>query len=219
MISIPDELINTLYLSPGPKLNRGKYGKHVTFIHSRKNGGIIACESLLEADFCLELERSHAITAYTSQPFTLHLLNSRQQYTPDFAARLQNKNLVIYEIKMDSALSDTLTRERLNLYKTLIAQCGYALECIGNSQFGHPIRTRNLHLLYHKSFGADRRSASIILSLIQNSPRQKLNVQELLNNQASPQDIAYAVFYGLASTDLQRPFSLHSQLQCRGTHV
>ncbi|NWL78029.1 hypothetical protein DM872_14330 [Pseudomonas taiwanensis] len=219
MISIPDELKSTLSLLPGPKLRRGKYGKHVTFIPSRKNGGNVACESLLEAAFCLELERLPIITAYHSQPFTLALTSSRQRYTPDFVARLRDKRLIVYEIKTNSALSDAPTRDRLSYFKTLFAQCGYPLECIGDSQFWHPVRTPNLHFLYHKSFGSDRKSASHVSSLLYGSPHGKLTVQELLDNHAPPQDIAFAVFYGLVVADLQRPFGIQTQLQCRGDNA
>ena len=219
MISIPDELKSTLSLLPGPQLRRGKYGKHVTFIPSRKNGGNVACESLLETAFCLELERLQIITTYQSQPFTLVLTHSRQRYTPDFAAKLRDKRVVVYEIKTNSALKDPLTRDRLIYFHTLFAQCGYPLECIGDSQFWHPVRTPNLHWLYHKSFGADRRSASHVSSLIYDSPRRRLTVQELLDNHALPQDIAFAVFYGLVVADLQLPFNIRTQLQCRDDHA
>ncbi|MCY1358500.1 hypothetical protein D9M69_450360 [compost metagenome] len=215
MISIPEGLSDTLALLPGPELRSGRYCKHVTFLPSRKNGGAVACETLLEADFCLELERLTFITAYEAQPFTLTLKKGRKRYTPDFAAKLRDGTIVLYEIKPDNALNDALTYERLCFFRSLFAECGYALECVRESQFRHPIKTLNLQILYQQSMGATRQTASVVNTLINATPQKKLSVQELIADQASRPDIAYAVFYRLVLANLFRPFSLNTQLRCR----
>lgn len=218
MITIATKLSGTLLLLPGPKLRHGKYGKHVTFIPSRKNGRIVGCETFLEADFCLELERLPMITAYESQPFTLVLTKSRKRYTPDFAAKFLDNRIVVYEVKADSMITDTSTRARLNYLKDLLAQCGYPLECIYEHQIRHPIRNHNLRVLYHQSLGSDLKKALHLRTLIQESPQQELTVHTLLEAGERPQDLAYAVFHGLVLANLNRPFSACTQLHCRGGH-
>lgn len=165
MISIPEELRSTLSLRPGPKLRRGKYGKHVTCVPSRKNGRTIVCETILETHFCIELERSPCITHYQAQPFTLALTNSRKCYTPDFVACHRDGTIVLYEIKHDAVRNDLLTLDRLDGWRELLNECGYELERVFENQFFHPIKTDNLHLLYQQSFGSNFRSASTIRSL------------------------------------------------------
>lgn len=213
MIFIPEELSDSLALLPGPELRSGRHCKHVTFLPSRKNGGTVVCETLLEADFCLELERLPFVRTYEAQPFTLTLKKGRKRYTPDFAAKLHDGTIVLYEIKPDSALNDSLTYERLSFFKSLFAECGYALECVLESQFRHPIKTLNLQILYQQSMGASRQSASIVNALINSAPQQKLSVEELIATHVPRHDIAYAVFYRLVLADLYRPFSKHTQLR------
>lgn len=215
MISIPEELSDTLSLLPGPVLRSGRYGKHVTFFPSRKNGKTVFCETWLEADFCLELERLPFVTAYETLPFTLSLKKGRKRYTPDFAAKLGDGKVVLYEIKLDKALNASSIRERLRFFQNLFAECGYTLESIRETQFRHPIKTLNLQILYQQSMSASHQSASIVNALISAAPQRKLSVKDLLANQTPHQDIAYAVFYQLVQADLYRPFNPHTQLRCR----
>ncbi|WP_155945747.1 hypothetical protein [Metapseudomonas resinovorans] len=166
----------------------------------------------------MELERLSEITAYQSQPFTLVLKHTGQRYTPDFAAELRKGCVVIYEIKTDLALTDPPTRDRLLNLQALFALCGYPLEIICESRFWHPIRTQNLYFLYQQSFGADKLSASLVPSLLRESPRRTMTVQELLDRQVTAAGIAYAVFFGLALADLHRPFGSRTQILFRGNH-
>ncbi|MDT4879723.1 hypothetical protein FQZ97_1154250 [compost metagenome] len=112
-------------------------------------------------------------------------------------------------------MDDAPTRDRLQYFQGLFAECGYMLECIRESQFGHPTRTQNLQILYQQSFGEDTKSASVVCSIIQSTRERKLTIQELLVAGASPQNIAYALFYGLVVTNLDRPLSPQTQLKCR----
>lgn len=218
MISIPEKLSGALSLHPGPVFRSGKYGKHVTFLHSRKNRGLVACETLLEADFCLELERLHLITAYQAQPLTIVVTQDQKRYTPDFAARLIDGRVILYEIKPDARMKDTSTRNKLRYFQNLFSECGYVLECIPESQFGHPIRTHNLQILYQQSFGETVESAASVCRLIRSSPNGKLTIQELLASGARSPSIAFVLFYGQAKTDLDHPLGLQTQLICRKDH-
>lgn len=215
MISIPEELQDYLELQPGPTLRGGRYGKHVTHFPSRKNRRSIACESILEADFCLELERAPYIASYEAQPFSLVLKGKKKRYTPDFAAQLTDGSIVIYEVKTDISALEPLTHERLRFYQEQIALCGSFLECVLASQFQHPIRTQNLRQLYHQSFGVEKCKSTELLNYTNNKSNCKLKVQDLLIAGFTPSDIAYAVFYSHFIADLKKPFSLETVLDFR----
>ena len=215
MISIPEELQDYLELHPGPRLRGGRYGKHVTHFPSRKNRGPIACETILEADFCLELERAPYVTRYEAQPFSLVLTGKKKRYTPDFASQLADGSVVVYEVKTDIAASDPLIHQRILFYQEQIALCGHTLECVLESQFRHPIRTQNLRQLYHQSFGLETSTLQTLLDHVKSDKRCEIQVQDLLNEHFSPSNIAYAVFYRYILADLKKPFSLKTVLACR----
>ncbi|MCY1445427.1 hypothetical protein D9M71_619400 [compost metagenome] len=212
MISIPEELQDSLPLLPGPTLRRGKRGKRITHFPSRKTGRTVTCESLLEADFCLQLERSTAIRYYEAQPFSLLLINKTKRYTPDFAAQLYDGRIVLYEIKTDTAICDTIIISRLNFYKSIFAECGYPLECIPASLFRHPVKSFNLRLLYHQSYSANQSSLKKTLQHAKAVCSSRLTVQLLVDTGIPAQDIAYAIFHQHLHADLKRPFGPQAKL-------
>lgn len=218
MISVPDSMSDYIELLPGRKLRRGKYGKHVTSMPSRKNGVYVMCETLLEAEFCLELERSSAVLKYVAQPFTLKFINSRKCYTPDFAAELKNGTTTIYEIKTDAALRDPPTLDRLLMFQETLASLGHYLEIIKESQFSNPIKRENLQLLYQKSYTEDGKKSKSLVSRVQESANNSLTVNDLIAVGFSAPSIAHAVFYGEVLCDLTCPFTANSRLGLRNEH-
>ncbi|MBG6291072.1 hypothetical protein I5I61_26755 [Pseudomonas nitroreducens] len=218
MISVPDSMSDYIELLPGRKLRRGKYGKHVTSMPSRKNGVYVMCETLLEAEFCLELERSSAVLRYLAQPFTLRFKNSRKCYTPDFSAKLQNGIITIYEVKTDAALRDTPTLDRLLLLQETFASLGHYLEIIRESQFRNPIKMGNLQLLYQKSYKEDGKESKSIINRVRKTTNNSLTVKDLIEAGFSSPSIAYAVFYGEVICDLACPFTENSRLGLRNEH-
>ncbi|MFV3305943.1 hypothetical protein ACNFBT_11735 [Pseudomonas sp. NY15181] len=212
MIAIPDALSDWIELLPGRKLTRGRYGKHVTSLPSKKNGSYVMCETLLEADLCLELERSAAVSSYVSQPFTLKFKNSKKHYTPDFAVKLFDGTVVIYEVKSDAALRDTPTFDRLILLQETFATLGHSLEIIKESQFRHPIKTSNLQLLYQKSYRENGEASKLIIDFLHKSSSRNLVVGDLLDAGFTAPCIAHSVFYSKILCDLFSPFTLNSHL-------
>ncbi|WP_236201045.1 Tn7 transposase TnsA N-terminal domain-containing protein [Pseudomonas pseudonitroreducens] len=214
MIRIPGEFIENFEILPGRTLRHGKHGKHVTCIFSRKNKCIRTCETLLETDLCLELERSLTIVSYQTQPFTLAVKRGKIKYTPDFSVLLKDGSTVIYEIKPDTALKDSVTMTRLLNLKIIFATCGYLFEVIRESQFRHPIKTYNLQRLYHTSSDATLTSAKPTIDIV-NTSNKALKVQDLLGRSQSASDIAFSVFYGHINADLSLPFNSQTILKPR----
>lgn len=201
----------------GPKLRHGKFGKHVTHFPSRKNGKTVTCESLLEADFCLELERAASVTHYEAQPFSIRIAGTKKKYTPDFAAYYANGDRVVYELKNVIAYHDLEVRKRLSFYAELLATHNYLLEPICESSFRIPTRTKNLRLLYVYGYHTKSPEADPLLHAL--DKHHQLSVETALNLNISQKAIAYAVFYGLVEADLTRPFRRDSLIFRATQHV
>lgn len=87
------------------KLRKGLPGKKIVFFPSTKNGGLIPCESRLEAAFCLFLERDSTIQIYRSQPVTMDF-GLMGKYTADFAFLRSDNSIELREIKFSGVMTD-----------------------------------------------------------------------------------------------------------------
>jgi len=194
------------------RLTTGRYGKHVTAFPSQKNSQMIMCETLLEAEFCIHLERTESISRYYAQPFTINFFSPKFSYTPDFLVNLQDGSFLIYELKASLAAADPRKSARLATILENLALCDIYFECVTESQLSPRIQTRNLTHLYFRSFGANTKSPREITSIIASLPGRRCSIKELLNRKIRIQDIAYSLFNGKIHTILNRPLHLNSEV-------
>lgn len=179
----------------------GRMGSRVTKFASRKNRSIVSCDSLLEAAFCLELERRNDVNHYVSHPYTLKFIGTNYRYTPDFLVCFANGSQLLVEVKNDRSFEDKTISGRISHYAELLATQGCMLEYLAASQFYQRIRTANLAFLYHQSFSSQGDSTAELCALMA-SRRQPTNIGDLLDLAFQPSNIAYAIFYGALEMDL-----------------
>lgn len=187
---------------------RGRYGSHVTKFASKKNDISMACESLLEAAFCLTLERRPDVIDYEVHPFTICFTGSKYRYTPDFLIQFADGSIKLLEVKNTESFNDRATMVRITRYVELLAEQGCDLEYLSAEHFYCRVKTHNLQHLYHHAYLSDGViDQTIKLLLTENSP-QRFSIQNLIHSGFEYKDIAHALFYGVISTDLLRPLTL-----------
>lgn len=205
MIVIPEALMNEFTLSTVERITHGRHGRRVSCFPSRKNHTGVMCDSLLESDFCLELERRKEVKQYTSQPFRLTENKSRLSYTPDFEVLLHNNQTILYEVKSENRFTYGRSAEKLKLFASILKECGYSLEFALDTNFRHIHRTRILRTLYHHSYIATDSDIERLKSSLRKYTHQKIPISLLLSAGFTPQMIAYGLFYHILLANLNHP--------------
>nr|WP_269136226.1 hypothetical protein [Pseudomonas shirazica] len=175
------------------------------------------CDSLLESDFCLELERRKDVKQYTSQPFRLTENKSRTSYTPDFEVLLYNNQTILFEVKSENRLTYGRSAEKLKLFASIFRECGYSLEFALDSDIRHVHRTRNLRMLYHHSFTVTDSEVESFKLNLRKYRQQVAPVTSLLSSGFEPRLIAYGLFYQVLHADLNQPLTINSVVKVEAT--
>ncbi|WP_406833965.1 transposase [Pseudomonas asiatica] len=203
-------------LAPGMKLNkakvlkRGKFGQLVTFFASRKNNCSVACETLLEADFCFYLERWPGISAYCSQPFSLQLIDEDISYTPDFLARRIDGTPILFEVKSASGAQCASWEQRRSVLEYAFGIRHIAYEVIGESDVRSGAELDNLRYLYFVGFDGDSEGDRHVEALLSTRPNRRSSIAEMIRSGVSEQAIAHALFHDAIHTDLSLIINLES---------
>lgn len=190
----------------------GRMGSLVTMFSSRKNASVIACESLLEAAFCLELERRIDVIHYEAHPCTLNFHGSKYRYTPDFLVCFADGSQRLVEVKNDQSYNDKATSARIARYSEILAEHGCILEYLAAEHFFRRDRTHNLAFLYQQSFHCSGEGTNKLLTLIA-SRQAPTSVGQLLDLNFLSSHIAHAIFYSALDVDLSRKITCESRVQ------
>lgn len=218
------DLSGRLEATPAKRFRTGECGKLITYFPSRKSGAMVPCESLLEADFCLYLEYLPRVQRYSRSPVRFILKGESKtpsRYTPDFMAILYDydQSIVFYEIKPDILQAEGRDKKKIERFQSVLAEHGYRLEIIVESQFRQPALIANLAYLYHASYGYSDSGISQVVRQIAESPQQSLSPRQLLSmpDPPAPCDIAAALFLKKLHTNMKRFFDLDSILTLEPT--
>jgi hypothetical protein len=213
MIVIPEALMREISLSPVKPISHGRHGRRVVCFPSRKNHAGVMCDSLLESDFCLELERRRSVKEYTSQPFRITENRSRVSYVPDFEVLFSNNQTTLIEVKSENRYKYGRSVEKLELFSSIFRECGYSLEIVLDSAFRHIHRTHNLRTLYHQSFTVTDTESARFEATLGNLCTRKLSIANLLASGLEPRMIAYGLFYEILLTNLDRPLTTNTAVR------
>ncbi|MFI8607824.1 Tn7 transposase TnsA N-terminal domain-containing protein [Pseudomonas sp. NPDC077649] len=195
----------------------GRMGSRVTKFSSRKNRSVVTCDSLLEAAFCLELERRNDVVNYEAHPYTLKFIGTNYRYTPDFLVFFTNGSQRLIEVKNDQSFEDKATSARITRYADLLATHGCMLEYLAASHFYQKIRSANLAFLYHQSFPSNGEGTDKLCALLA-SRQQPTSIGDLLNLGFLPGNIAHAVFYGALDIDLSNAITCSTRVRNKRQH-
>lgn len=129
------------------------YGKHLVFFPSRKNARQFACNSVLEADYCILLEADHTVVRYmTGLPaMRLEGQNSITSYIPDFLVET-TEELYYTEVKLDFDVISSACREKLYMAQRKLELLGHSLRLADAKSIRQGFTLRNLKFLYNHSF-------------------------------------------------------------------
>ncbi|WP_435652670.1 hypothetical protein ACSC9T_14655 [Pseudomonas putida] len=210
MIVIPEALIGEFSLSKVVRITHGRHGRRVSCFPSRKNQSGVMCDSLLESDFCLELERRKEVKQYTSQPFRLTENKSSLSYTPDFEVLFHNNQTVLFEVKSEDRFTYGRSVEKLELFASIFRECGYSLEFALDTNFRHIHRTRNLRALYHQSYTATDSEIERLKSNLKKYRNKNIPIRLLVSGGFEPKMIAYGLFYKILLADLNQPVGINT---------
>lgn len=198
-------------LSPSRLPRHGRHGSRVTIFPSKKNGDPLMCESLLEAAFCLELERRPDVARYQIHPYTLNFRGSKYRYTPDFEVTYLSGAQQLIEVKNDESFECFRTKSRLLQITEWLAEYDCLLECLPMRHFYHPIRTINLDYLYHRGYSSTARSDIAVRRYLAQK-KGAIPLQQLLCSVHEAREIAHALFYRAIVCDLCKPLTSNTMV-------
>ncbi|HDS1769538.1 Tn7 transposase TnsA N-terminal domain-containing protein [Pseudomonas putida] len=185
----------------------GRHGSRVTIFPSKKNGAPLMCESLLEAAFCLELERRADVASYKIHPYTLNFKNSKYRYTPDFEVTYTSGAQQLIEVKNDESFECIRTKSRLLRITDLLAENDCLLECLPMRCFYNAARAINLDYLYHRSYSSNGLADRAIQDHL-SKQGQATPIYKLLENAFNSIEIAHALFYRAVECNLRKPITV-----------
>ncbi|WP_152906042.1 hypothetical protein [Pseudomonas putida] len=218
MIVIPEALMNEFTLSTVERITHGRHGRRVSCFPSRKNHAGVMCDSLLESDFCLELERQKEVKQYTSQPFRITENKSRLSYTPDFEVLFHSNQTILFEVKSENRFTYGRSVEKLELFASILRECGYSLEFALDTNFRHIHRTRNLRTLYHHAYTATDSEIEGFKSSLRKYRHKKFPINLLIAGGFKPKMIAYSLFYNILLADLNHPVDFNTVVKVEATY-
>jgi len=214
MDSVERSLANAL--TPGMTLKKakvfkhGKFGQLVTFFASKKNNSSVACETLLEADFCFHLERWPAVSTYCSQPFCLELIAEDFSYTPDFLALRSDGTPIIFEVKSASGAQCSSWKRRQSVLEHEFGIRHIAYEVIGETDIRSGVKLDNLRYLYYVGFDGNSDGDRQVETLLQELPSRCISIAEMIRSGVSEQAIAHALFHDVIHTDISLEINMRS---------
>jgi len=200
MLHVPTEftsLIDVTTAAHPPK--RGRYGRRVTRFPSRKNHCSVPCDSLLEADFCLLLERDPRVVTYESHPVTVHSLEHHARYTPDFCVHYSNGDEVFFEVKISERINSPRSVITRTVFVPVFATCGSTLVTITSAEIREGRTLETLEKWYRYAFGSTPQRAWLVVEKLQSLP-DGAPLSSLLDEQVTIKEVAYGLFYQLLST-------------------
>lgn len=218
MIVIPEPLVGELSLSTAKPITHGRHGRRVSCFPSRKNRTGVMCDSLLESDFCLELERQRSVRQYISQPFRITHHKSQTSYVPDFEVLFNNNQTVLFEVKSEKRYNNRKSPGKLELFSCIFRECGYSLQIALDLEIRQGFRTENLRSLYHQSFSVTESESDRFRTELNKSSLQEFPISSLLAADTEPKMIAYGLFYELLITDLNRPLTIDTIVRLETTN-
>lgn len=194
---------------------KGLPGKRVVLFASRLNGGLIPCESRLEAAHCLRLEFDRTVLAYQSQPIRLPI-RAGVHLVPDFAVLRSGGGIEVHEVKTRGACRRDRIECRHREIHALLAAWSIPFRVVSEDTILAEPEASNLKGIYRCVHG-DRHPAVI---------HQGLNLLEGLGREATLQSFRRALLRhrlpahlaeqlllaGLARVDLHRPVTPDSPI-------
>lgn len=212
------ELEDQPFLECGIKLlsviprRTGQYGKHITAFPSKKNLATRMCDTLLEANFCILLERWKPVKSYETQSLTYNFSNINRRYTPDFLVHFIDGSTSAYELKNEIALEDKHLAQQLTELKIYFNKIGICYEWLGRSRLPKPALMNNLRYLYFHSYGANPQGYNRLKSYLSTSSTECSTIKSILNAGFRSEDIAYSLFHGDINCNLETPIDCNSYI-------
>lgn len=200
---VQDRLTNIATIAPCRLPKHGRHGSRVTIFPSKKNNAPLMCESLLEAAFCLELERRKDVVCYRIHPYTLTFEQAKIRYTPDFEVTFASGAQQLIEVKNDQSFECQKTKTRLLRIVELLAEQNCLLECLPMHQFYNVNRATNLNYLYHRGYSSDGHADTAIRHHIAQQKKPIL-LKQLMQTPFEPLDIAHALFYKVIECNMRK---------------
>ncbi|PMU07225.1 MULTISPECIES: hypothetical protein [unclassified Pseudomonas] len=183
-------------------LNKGRSGSRVTFFPSQKNRGPVACNNLMQADYCVHLEYRHDVLSYQCRPAALRCGDTL--YKADFLVRLDSGLIVYQKFLCSEGQRGSHTREWAQAVEAMLLDGGYVFRWLTPDLLAPSLITHNLRFLYHYGFGCSRRAAKQVRAKVLALGRQGTTLKALLANDIPSQAICYAIFLDELRIDLRQ---------------
>lgn len=127
-------------------LRKGAKGKRIVYFPSVMNAGSMQCESRLEADHAMAVEREHRVTRYRCQPFRIYF--DGWSYTPDVLLSRSDGSISVREIKVLGKLEDPDLRVRLAIVQLALGRFGLPFEV--RTEKNNALPTEETQLIYNR---------------------------------------------------------------------
>ncbi|HEK1690812.1 TPA: hypothetical protein SMR48_002042 [Pseudomonas putida] len=193
------------------------YGKHLVFFPSRKNNCQLACNSLLESDYCINLEADPLVIRYATGLAPISLVDEglTANYIPDFLVETLDE-MYYTEVKVDFATTSLKIKQKLIVAQKKLERSGVALRFADESSIRHGYSFQNFKFLYMNSFNVSADEFGLLLHEIA-SVQFPIPLGELLKATVVSSRAYYkSLFEGVLTFDHDRKLELNTLVQKAG---
>ncbi|BBR52750.1 hypothetical protein [Pseudomonas putida] len=196
-------------------LTTGRRNLRVTHFPSEKNSMMIACDSLLNAKFCVHFEYEKDIVNYVSRPWAIRFLKHNLTVHPDFRATWADGKEVYYQVCQDISTLAPYTLSQFTSAKNAFLEEGLALELINVTGVQHTICTETLRTLYFHSQGGLPKESLGINETLKLHFDGRAKFRDLIGVGIPTKHIAYGVFHQALHANLTCPVNLDMIVEAR----
>ncbi|WP_439253906.1 hypothetical protein [Pseudomonas monteilii] len=190
------------------------YGKHLVFFPSRKNNCQLACNSLLESDYCIILEADPCVIRYINGLVPINLADEglNADYTPDFLVETQEE-MYYTEVKLDFATISTKVEEKLFVARKKFQKSGIALKFADERSIRNGYCFQNQKFLYMNSFNVSPDEHGLLLHEI-TTLHFPMTLGEILKTTVVSSRAYYkSMFEGVLTFDHDRKLELNTLVE------
>ncbi|WP_369987824.1 Tn7 transposase TnsA N-terminal domain-containing protein [Pseudomonas xanthosomatis] len=199
----------------------GRFGKHSIYFPSRKNIIQLTCNSVLEADYCINLEHDETVVKYTTclDPIKVAIADKEYSYTPDFLVDTREEQFYV-EVKPDFKNINNRLKEKLEAAKRLLDQTATPLRFADVLGIRRGFIFLNKKFLYLNSFNVTSDEYEHCLGTLE-SLKLPLSLNTLISAplNLSQRALYKAIFENKVSIHLNKQFRLDTLIYRSQCHM
>jgi hypothetical protein len=194
--------------------------KNICKVPSHKYGGMVICESLLEAHFCSLANIDPRVLYFCPQPFHVDYYpqGKKRRFTPDIYMKTTYGDVIV-EVKLECKANSDMWQDVFLSVAPILHEAGYEFVIATEKEIQLEPRFTNLQILerYWRIMFTHRDQADALSYL---SKRGVTSIEEMMGyfytKGSCPEMVYSLIYWGVLSVDIMKPLNKTSAVWLPG---